>query len=138
MNLLARRDHSQRELQQKLLPRFPDKPAISQAIAQLQQDGLQDDLRFAESYVRWRAARGYGVQRIEQELAQKGVQDELIAAALANNGIDWQQLLQQQYQKKYGNLPPPDLTEKARCTRFLLGRGFSYGELNQLWRSLPL
>lgn len=136
MNLLARRDHSRYELQQKLVTRFPDKQALIDVINQLQQDGLQDDVRFAESFVRYRAARGYGAERISQELNQKGVQPEIIAQAFANNELDWQEMLQDVYQKKYGEHKPTDLNQKAKCTRFLISRGFSFSEINQLWRSL--
>lgn len=138
MDVLARRDHSGLELQQKLQNRFPDKTAIQRVIHQLQQDGLQSDRRFAGHFIRWRAGRGYGEAKIRLELMQKGVADADITEAFAENAIDWLALLQQQYVKKYGNYLPEDMAQKARCSRFLLGRGFSYSELNQLWRSLPL
>lgn len=135
MNLLARRDHSSFELIQKLAPRFPDKPALKEVINQLHQDGLQDDLRFAESFVRYRAASGYGAERISQELKQKGVDAENISKAFDNNELDWQEILHDVYRKKYGDHKPSDLNEKAKRTRFLVSRGFSFAAINALWRS---
>lgn len=136
MNLLARRDHSRYELLQKLVTRFPDKSALNEVISQLHEDGLQDDARFAQSYLRYRAARGLGPERISQELQQKGIDSATIAEAFALHETDWQLALLELYQKKYGEQKPFDINEKARCTRFLVSRGFSFAAINQLWREL--
>lgn len=133
MDFLARRDHASKELIQKLARRFENHELIKDVVEQLQQDGLQSDLAFAESYIRSRAGRGYGSIRITLELGQKGVSDEDIVQAFINTDIDWQQVLEQQYQKKFSGQPPDDLKEKARYTRFFVYRGFDQEQIRRLW-----
>lgn len=136
MNLLARREHSTYELEQKLLKRFEDIQTIREAIIKLQNDGLQCDQRFAEHYLQARANKGFGKLKIQQELKQKGVADDDISNAFAKHNIDWFAVLFNQYEKKYGQLAPASLEQKARCQRFLLSRGFSFEQLSNLWREL--
>lgn len=136
MDFLARREHSAYELEQKLIKRFDDVKAIREAISKLQEDGLQSDQRFAEHYLQARANKGFGKLKIEQELKQKGVSDSDISYAFAERNINWLDLLLNQYEKKYGQLAPENLEQKARCQRFLLSRGFSFEQLSKLWREL--
>jgi len=137
MDYLARREHSRYELQQKLNTRFIDSAIIPSILDALEDKGLQSDKRFAENYIRWRSNKGFGQLHIEQDLYQKGVAEADIQYGFKENAIDWQQLIQQQYHKKYGDTLPEDSKSKARCQRFLLSRGFSFTQINQLWRSLP-
>ena len=51
---------------------------IDAAIKQLKEEGLQSDQRFTEAYIRMRARRGFGPQRIELELRERGIEDEMI------------------------------------------------------------
>ena len=51
MDLLARREHSAQELRQKLKTRDYEQELIDAAVLGLQQDRLQCDHRFAETYV---------------------------------------------------------------------------------------
>lgn len=125
MDLLARREHACFELERKLLRRYP-RPLIKEVIERLADEGLQSDERFAESYVRQRAGRGYGPARIQRELQERGVEDNLAASTVAVSGIDWHDIARQAVEKKYGALVTPlPLVEKARILRFLAYRGFS-------------
>lgn len=133
MNLLARRDHSRQELQRKLAVRFDDAAQLAKVLDQLQDDGLQDDERFAQMYVRYRADRGYGQARIRMELRQKGVDDALAGYALDAAGIDWQALLVELHHKKFAGQVPQDTTDKARQMRFFQQRGFSHEGVYRLW-----
>ena len=54
MKLLARRDHSVRELQQKLKPYYPAHE-IENVIERCLQENWLNDTRFAESYIRSRS-----------------------------------------------------------------------------------
>jgi regulatory protein len=137
MNALARREHTIHELGNKLSPRFPlHKHIIPAVLQQLSDDGLQSDQRFAEAYIRWRTAKGYGVNRISMELAQKGVDEELLESAINHCGINWQQLLLEQFEKKYESQKPDSLEEKAKMQRFFQYRGFSNDQIKGLFKSL--
>ncbi len=133
MNMLARREHSLKELERKLIVKFPlDKKHIVKALCQLKDEGLQSDQRFSEGYFRWRSNKGFGPDRITMELKQKGVDDDTIDQAINAVEIDWYDLLKKQYQKKYQSLPPETLEEKAKYTRFFLYRGFSHAHINTI------
>ncbi len=124
MNLLARREHSLHELRQKLQRRFPDESVVASELARLQDENLQSDERYAQSYLRQRSGRGYGPQRVRREMRDKGLSDEQIAHAFATVEVDWYELAAQVMQKKFGAVPVTELKEKARRLRFMQYRGF--------------
>ena len=126
MNLLARREHSRRELHDKLLTRYPSASGvISDEIDRLTEEHLQSDERFAESFVRQRILRGAGPRRLRQEMSQRGISESELARALEATAPDWYQLAEQTYAKKFGETQPTDVKEKARRVRFMEYRGFS-------------
>ena len=121
MDLLARREHSQRELRDKLLQRGFAADLVEQVVAELAGEGLQSDSRFAEAYLRQRRERGYGPLRIRQDLQQRGIADALITASMAGHERDWPELAWQARRKRFGDEPPADLRERARLRRRLEG-----------------
>ncbi len=126
MDLLARREHSRKELKRKLSKRFDDESIVDEQLDRLSDENLQSDSRFAESFVRQRYNRGYGPLRIRQELLQRGISDGDIQAAMADEeDYDWCASAAAVLSRKYGNLPAIELKEKARRTRFMQYRGFS-------------
>ena len=64
--LLARRDHSRRELVTKLQQRLGDQPALEAVLAWCEEHDFIDDRRFAGFFVRARIERGQGMLRIRQ------------------------------------------------------------------------
>ena len=125
MDLLARREHSYRELQQKLSQRFAGSELIGLELDRLRDERLQSDERFAESYLYSRAQRLYGPQRIKLELRERGIEPAVITAAFEQAGIDWQANLQKLVFDRFGRRPPQDIKEKAKRIRFLQYRGFA-------------
>ena len=124
MNLLARREHTCRELSQKLKRRFPDAELVDNELARLTDENLQSDARFAESFVFERSNRGYGLMRVQQEMREKGLSDWEINVAVKNAKIDWAAIAQDVYSKKYGGIAAVDLNDKAKRVRFMQYRGF--------------
>ncbi|MCX2982123.1 regulatory protein RecX [Halieaceae bacterium IMCC14734] len=137
MDLLARREHLQRELETKLFKRFGDLPdareVIAGEVARLTAENLQSDERYCEAYVTQRSARGYGPERIEAELSQKGADENLIDSALQLCEVDWRELAQQVRLKKFGPALPEDWPAKSKQLRFLQYRGFSADQLSSLY-----
>ncbi len=126
MNLLSRREYLRAELEQKLNRRFGADAAdlLHAVLDDLARENLQCDERFLESYLRHRSARGYGPERLRQELRQKGVDSTALELALEAADIDWAQLARDARAKKFGLAEPQDFKEKARQLRFLQYRGF--------------
>ena len=133
MNLLARREHSQRELRDKLRSRFPDSTLVEDVLHTLAAENLQSDERFAESFVRQRLSRGYGPLRLRQESKQRGLSEADLDAAFASVEPDWFDLAERCYRKKFGASPAEDLNDKARRVRFMSYRGFSRDHYEHLF-----
>ena len=124
LNLLARREHLRAELNLKLRKRFGGEVELDPVLDQLTEDKLLSDERFVESYIRQRCGRGYGPDRIQMDLRQKGAAGELVSLALEACEMDWCQLARDVRLKKFGSEPPADFSEKSRQLRFLQYRGF--------------
>lgn len=134
IGLLARREHSSAELQQKLQQAGHEPDKIHGALATLQQNGLQDDQRFAEAYIRSRLLRGYGELRIRQELKQKGVADDLANLSIQQAEIDWFALAAEVRRKRFGEQCPDDFKDRARQMRFLQYRGFTHDQITESFK----
>ena len=122
---LARREHSAYELRQKLERSGIAKHLVVEVIGDLQSQGLVSDQRFAEAYLRYRSGKGYGPQRIELELNEKGLDRSLILQAMECSDCNWSQLARDVRIKKFGAGQPADYKERARQARFLQYRGFT-------------
>ena len=132
MNLLARREHSLGELRKKLRRRFSDEQQLENQLQKLVTQKLQSDERFAESFARMRAGRGYGPARVRQDMREKGLSDGDIARAFEAAEVDWAVLAVQVLQKKFGVDAPADLKEKAKRIRFMQYRGFAADHYQRL------
>jgi regulatory protein len=130
MNLLARREHSVAELVKKLSNDFENNDIIT-VINKLTEKNLQNDQRFAENYLRYRSQRGFGYQKIRQELRERGVDTELISDALAESDIDWFALAAGVRCKRFGEKEPEDYKERAKQQRFLQYRGFTHEQITE-------
>lgn len=124
MDLLARREHSSRELHDKLIRRFNDEDLIQQELERLRAESLQSDARFTESFIHSRAQRLYGPLRIRMELRERGINDAVIVAAMDENAIDWRANLEKLARERFGRKPAADFNERAKRMRFLQNRGF--------------
>ena len=136
MRLLAQRDHSETELRRKLAAQDVPEEDVEQAIAYCHEHNWLDDRRFAERYLVMRSQKGYGVQRIQQELGMKGIARDLIHDAFASSDIDWCALAKQTAHRKFGQTLPQEWKEKAKVQRFLLYRGFFQEEIYAVFSNL--
>ena len=131
VDLLARREHSKRELREKLIRKGYDADETDEVIKRLVGDNLLSDERFAESYTRGRAGRGYGPTRIVQELRQKGVSDTIARAAVAEAEDDWITVALRVYRKKFSGIPK-DFRDRSKRINFLRYKGFSMDLIAQV------
>ena len=97
---------------------------IEQVLDELEAENLLSDERFTESYIRSRGGRGYGPDRIRQELRQKGLDATLLEDVLSSIDLDWVEIAVTVREKKFRATVPTDFKEKAKQLRFLNYRGF--------------
>jgi regulatory protein len=125
LRALGARDHSRRELERKLARKGVSRELAHAVVDELGERGFQSDARFAESFVNYRADRGYGPAWIRQALQERGVDAELIAELLARPELDWRALAEAARVRKFGTELPPDRAAWERQARFLAQRGYA-------------
>lgn len=145
--VLAMRDHSEYELRRKLsaAPTFPgnkntDFPAftpedIEKIIVRCYEHRWLDDAQFARRFIASRGRKGYGPQRIRQELQQKGIDRETGEAAMMQCDVDWQTRAREMAEKKFGQPLPVEWKERNKVQRFLLYRGFFMEDIQEIYRN---
>ena len=124
MRLLARREHSRAELRGKLVGRGFENDSVEELLQGLEDQDLLSDERFAMSLIASRAETGYGPKRIDLELRNRGVSEELAREALAKAEVNWGQQVTDQAVRNFGNDPAQTFPEWARRARYLERRGF--------------
>lgn len=124
MNWLARREHSQAELREKLAAREFEPDVIALTVEKLASDGLVSDERFAEALVAVRIRKGQGPVRIRAELKKRGVSADLVQRHVYDAGHDWIALAHDVRSRKFGATVPAEFKDKAKQMRFLEYRGF--------------
>ncbi len=117
MDLLARREHAAQELVAKLARKGFDEDCAQDAVAQLSDEGLQCDERYAESVVSARIGQGKGPLHIRHGLKQSGVASGIADAALAAAEVDWLEQARAAREKRFGLSPAQDAREHARQLR---------------------
>ena len=124
MGLLVRREHSKRELRQKLRQRGKEDGEIDAALETLSRQDFQNDERFAMALARSRQAAGYGPVRIRAEMAQHSLATEVITGAIAALPGDWLETAQGLVARRYLRKIQSNPAQSRKAVDFLLRRGF--------------
>ncbi len=138
LRLLAMREHSQKELLNKLLVKGFEAAEILEVVEELALHGWQSDIRYAESYARYRIQKGYGPIYLTYQLKAKGIDGFNLNGIVEKTAGNWLSLLEQVYIKKYGADVFLDRKEWAKRSRFLLQRGFSGSMISTLFDQLNI
>jgi regulatory protein len=135
MNFLAMREHSVKELREKLGRKYAAWPLLlDSVIKELIEQNLQSDERFTIAFISMRQRQGKGGQLIRLELRERGIDSELITSYLDDTDPEWQVLACDVRRKRFGNEQPKDQRERARQMRFLHARGFSSHHIQQAFK----
>jgi regulatory protein len=127
LRLLTRREHSRKEIEQKLALKGYQQQQVVEVLAELTKQSWQDDNRFAESFINMRRKKGFGPVKVAYELRQQGIDKDTIEQLIHAKSDDWQESLEQIYRKKFANLVVKDNIERSKRIRFLIQRGFPNG-----------
>ena len=127
LDLLSRREHAAGEIRHKLITRGIEDAVVAGVLDYLYEKNYLNDQRFAESFVRLRADKGYGERDIRARLSERGVSKHDIHQALDTADIDWFQRAADVWQKKYRQLSDSKRENniRERGARFLQSRGFT-------------
>lgn len=135
IRLLARREHSQLELIRKLHHKGFDSALCRRAVCQLQEQGYQSDLRFAQMFIRSKAAKFYGPGRVLEELKPHQIANQDSQSAMRELEIDWFELCKQAWQRKFRGQSAEDWQARQKQKRYLWQRGFSEDQIQYAMQS---
>ena len=123
--LLARREYPKWELKQKFIAKGYQSLEVETLLSSLVMESLQNDERYAETYVRQRIKTSFSPRRIVVELQQRGVARSLTDHHVPQDEQFWRESLSRLCQRKYRSL---SLTKQASQSqaRFLMQRGIRY------------
>lgn len=134
LDLLSRRDHSEKELIQKLRLKGAVVTELPDLLDFLKARGFLDDRRFAETFVRFRSAKPWGRNRYRQELLTRGVDSDIVAAVLTSvPEINAEQTLE-----KLSRLVKKELAkgrDEKKIMASFVRRGFSGPDIRNVLRS---
>jgi regulatory protein len=132
VRLLARREHSAKELYNKLRLKGYTAEESNQAINECQALDLQNDLRYAQAYTRRLIQRGCGPLKLEYELKKAEVAEGIISSVLEE---DWMGVAQKLWQKKFASQELSfEVVQKQK--RFLQMRGFDMPTIHALFKKI--
>ena len=134
MDFLSRREHSSREILNKMSNRVESKEMLLDSIKELVDDGLLSDERFAESYFQSRKNKGYGPLRIRNELKQRGIGDQLFFSL--SNEVNWSKYALEALRKKINGDLPTETKDVLKLKRFLNYRGFDFQDIDRAFELL--
>ena len=117
MDFLSRREHSAKEIFQKLSYRVESHDMLQQAIDDLVKDGLLSDERFAESYFQSRKNKGFGPLRIKNELSQRGIKEGIFDSI--QKDTDWTACALKALKKKTNGKERTETKEILKLKKFL-------------------
>ena len=134
MDFLSRREHSSKEIFQKMSQRVESKELLEDSINELVEDGLLSDERFAESYFQSRKNRGFGPLRIKNELTQRGVKESIFNSIQVDT--EWSFYALEVLEKKINGKKPEEMKEILKLKKFLNYRGFEFEDIDKAFSML--
>ena len=132
LDLLSRREHSSKEIREKLILRFDDIVIINSVITKLEENNLINDTRYAEAYVSSRKRKGFGPKKITFELLSKGV-SESVANRMIDEEGGWKRAAKLAFTKKFKNGLSSDVKNSLKQKSFLKNRGFRFKEIESVF-----
>lgn len=134
-DLLSRRDHSVKELRDKLL-RTVDERSAEKAIAKMLEYGYLDDEKYARTLMNHLVNnKKMSVSFIRQEMYKRGLSSEIIADVFEETEIDSvaniKELISGKYRAKLLNE-----NGKEKVISALMRKGFNYGDIKAAFYEL--
>ncbi|WP_163329035.1 regulatory protein RecX [Desulfurobacterium thermolithotrophum] len=129
--LLSKKDYSPQSLRKKILEKFPEaeNQIINNVVDTLKKEKFLNEFRTAHNYFTSKMEKGWGKRKIRYSLRQKGFSEEVIKELETSIEFDYS-FIKREIEKKFGQVKDKKLREKAK--RFLLQRGFSYCEIENI------
>jgi regulatory protein len=122
LRLLSGREHSRAELEKKLAAHEEEPGQLARVLDELQARDFINEQRVVDSVLHRRSGK-LGALRLRQELQAKGLDGEMIQAALTQLKSTEFERARQVWQRRF-DATPADVAECGKQARFLAARGF--------------
>lgn len=130
-NLLSYRDHSKKELEDKLKRDYGEQSAKAVA-AKMEDLGLINDDAFARKYAKELLfSKRYSARKAEYELVLKGIDRETAACIIEQEAPDAREQIKLLVEKKYKNIGSDEKVKK-RAISFLQRYGYSWEDIKSV------
>ncbi|NMB74796.1 MAG: RecX family transcriptional regulator [Myxococcales bacterium] len=139
LRLLSVRARSRHELVERLVGAGHPRPVVERLVQRFTETGLIDDAAFAEQRARaLGTTRRFGPRRLRQDLRRRGIERELVEAAVARayGERSAQEIMRELALARYGEALFADGCDAAlrrKAQRFLLSRGFEASDVFSLF-----
>lgn len=124
--ILAKKAYSIKEIEKKLIGFTYSEETTEKVIEKLIEYGFLNDDEYADLIVESYKTRGYGKQRIKEELYKRGLSSEIIKSY--DLSCDYDIILNYYGVKLNGETKDYKLIEKTKA--FLYRKGFTFDEIN--------
>ena len=132
LDIISKREHSQKELSNKLIKKFDIPELVDSVIHGLLEKNLLNDYRYSESYVVARKRKGFGPKKIVYELVSRGVNENTASEVIDAEG-GWNEAALKAFNKKFKAGIGEDFKEQNKQKVFLQNRGFSFEEIDSVF-----
>lgn len=107
-----------------------DKALIEEVLDELETSGYCDDMRFSQSYLRFRSQQGFGPLKMQAELKLRGISRDIIEQVIQE--MDWDTILYQAWCKRVTKEDYADTRLLEKKMRFFAGRGFTHDSIRMM------
>ena len=132
LDVISRREHSEKEIKNKLLKKFDTPVIVDKVIFKLIENNLINHVRYAQMYVHVRKRKGFGPKKIQFELMTRGINDSISSFAISEEG-SWNEAAQKAFNKKFKHGTSNEFKERNKQKSFLQNRGFSFKEIDSVF-----
>ena len=132
LDIISRREHSQKELTDKLVKRYEIPELVNSVIRNLIEKNLLNDFRFTQTYVAARKRKGFGPKKIGYELVFRGINENTASEVIDAEG-GWNEAALKAFNKKFKAGIGKNFKEQNKQKVFLQNRGFSFQEIDSVF-----
>lgn len=138
MQLLLKKDYTVKELTDRLLRAGYSENCAGHALDYVASYGYVNDENYARRYLETYSNRK-SMRKMQMELRQKGISDEIIEAAAEAAEMECEQDTLRYYaEKKARSLDLSQDKDRQKLLRFLVGRGFSFSDAKTVMEEISI
>lgn len=135
--LLGRRDYFVKELRMKFKEKGYEEDDVNVVLDYLIENGYQSDEKFTRSFINQKINSKIGFSKIKSTLVfEKGVDRDVVEDAMSEFESQDLENIRKIVGVKYRNKDLKDFKEKNKAFRFLVSKGFSFEDINQVFREI--